>query len=157
MIIAETVGENGFGARIDGAVAQLLFGTGAAALVDQQGLGEPMLMVHAQGSIEPGTTTFAFRLSDLVPGVVLSTQAAAFQISGIDNTDRFGGIISSAGDIDGDGYEDLFISASGARPLTMFSTETNGEAYIISGAKLFVAAQLNEVIELSSIFPTLDD
>lgn len=154
--IREDFGENGLNARIDGAQAQLLFGTGTAALIDPQGTGESLFFARAQGSSDPGTTIFAFRLSDIVAGSIQNTGSALFRLTGIDDMDSFGGRMVSAGDMDGDGYEDLFIGADRARLFTA-TGGTNGEAYIVSGAKLFTSAQTGETINLASLFPSLDD
>ena len=54
-----------------------------------------------------------------------------FTIIGIDNDDRLGGSVSNAGDINGDGIDDLIISAPNASVNDFFSDE--GEAYVVFG------------------------
>ena len=53
-----------------------------------------------------------------------------FILTGIDANDRSGRSVSSAGDINGDGYDDLIIGASGAEPN---GDNRAGETYIIYG------------------------
>ncbi|MES1022475.1 hypothetical protein ABN584_06190 [Gloeocapsa sp. BRSZ] len=53
-----------------------------------------------------------------------------FVINGIDAYDFSGGSVSSAGDVDGDGFDDLIIGADGADPN---GRESAGESYVIFG------------------------
>jgi len=53
-----------------------------------------------------------------------------FVIKGIDDSDRSGTSVSSAGDVDGDGFDDLIIGAPGADPNNQ---ESAGESYVIFG------------------------
>ncbi|MEP3891412.1 MAG: hypothetical protein ABJN69_13215 [Hellea sp.] len=52
-----------------------------------------------------------------------------FVINGIDAEDRSGGAVSSAGDVNGDGLDDILIGANGADP----NGSDSGESYIIFG------------------------
>ncbi len=52
-----------------------------------------------------------------------------FILTGIDAADNAGISVSSAGDINGDGYDDLIIGASGADP----NGDNSGESYVIYG------------------------
>ena len=52
-----------------------------------------------------------------------------FILTGIDADDRSGISVSSAGDVNGDGYDDLIIGASGADP----NASLSGETYILYG------------------------
>jgi len=70
--------------------------------------------------------------------------ANGFVINGIDVFDRCGASVSSAGDINGDGIDDLIIGAPYADPNGSFS----GESYVVfGGSDIGVAG----VIELSSL------
>jgi hypothetical protein len=85
-----------------------------------------------------GATSLAatVELSTLVPvsltatgGVAESTSSEGFVLSGVDFDDYAGKAVSFAGDINGDGYDDLIIGAYGASPNGAYS----GEAYIVFG------------------------
>ena len=52
-----------------------------------------------------------------------------FTLTGIDEADRSGVSVSSAGDVNGDGYDDLIIGAYGADP----NRNSAGETYIVYG------------------------
>ena len=52
-----------------------------------------------------------------------------FILTGIDRYDRSGWSVSSAGDVNGDGYDDLIIGAQGADP----NGRNSGETYIVYG------------------------
>ena len=78
-------------------------------------------------------------ITDSDPGILLSSLngTTGFQIDGPDANDRAGGSVSSAGDVNGDGFEDLII---GARYGDSASTDPNfdsGEAYVVFGAASF--------------------
>ncbi|WP_392476642.1 beta strand repeat-containing protein [Nostoc sp. C110] len=63
-----------------------------------------------------------------------------FVISGIDSVDRSGGSVSSAGDINGDGFDDLIIGAAAADPN---GQSYAGESYVVFGSSSDFGAQLN--------------
>ncbi|ACC80158.1 beta strand repeat-containing protein [Nostoc punctiforme] len=60
-----------------------------------------------------------------------------FVINGINESDRSGGSVSSAGDINGDGFDDLIIGATGARQ------DRAGESYVVFGSSNGFAASFN--------------
>jgi hypothetical protein len=60
-----------------------------------------------------------------------------FTINGIDEGDYSGYSVSSAGDVNGDGYDDLVIGALGADPNGRYDA---GESYVIFGGPQFGAA-----------------
>ncbi|MCC5660634.1 hypothetical protein LC608_27375 [Nostoc sp. XA010] len=64
---------------------------------------------------------------------------SGFAINGINPDDRSGNSISSAGDINGDGIDDLIIGADGASPNGI----TSGQTYVVFGSKENFAAQFN--------------
>lgn len=53
------------------------------------------------------------------------------QVNGADTSYQLGGAVSSAGDVDNDGFDDFIIGASGARSNGLFSS---GSAFVHSGA-----------------------
>ncbi|QFS45768.1 beta strand repeat-containing protein [Nostoc sphaeroides] len=64
---------------------------------------------------------------------------SGFAINGINQYDRSGNSVSSAGDINGDGLDDLIIGANGASPNGI----TSGQSYVVFGSKESFAAQFN--------------
>ncbi|MBE9098312.1 hypothetical protein [Vacuolonema iberomarrocanum] len=63
-----------------------------------------------------------------------------FVINGIDEFDRSGTSVNSAGDINGDGIDDLIIGADGGNPN---GTRDAGESYVVFGRDQGFAASLN--------------
>ncbi|MEH1837492.1 MAG: hypothetical protein V7L20_01715 [Nostoc sp.] len=64
---------------------------------------------------------------------------SGFAINGINPDDRSGNSISSAGDINGDGIDDLIIGADGASPNGI----TSGQTYVVFGSEESFPAQFN--------------
>ncbi|MEO1208320.1 MAG: Ig-like domain-containing protein [Cyanobacteria bacterium J06638_20] len=62
-----------------------------------------------------------------------------FILNGIAAGDRSGGSVSGAGDINGDGFDDLIIGAAAADP----NGESSGESYVVFGRAQGFAASLN--------------
>jgi hypothetical protein len=69
-----------------------------------------------------------------------------FVLSGIDNEDQSGGSVSAAGDVNGDGIDDLIVGAMYAAPLGM---DAAGESYVVFGSTQDFPA----VFRLASLFP----
>ena len=69
-----------------------------------------------------------------------------FTLNGIDQIDNSGVSVSSAGDVNGDGYDDLIIGAYGADPNGRSSA---GETYVVFGGSSAPGA--NGVLELSAL------
>ncbi|MFW9259163.1 Ig-like domain-containing protein, partial [Nostoc sp. CALU 546] len=63
-----------------------------------------------------------------------------FVINGIDSDDFSGNSVSSAGDINGDGFDDLIIAATGASPNGQYYA---GESYVVFGSGSGFGASLN--------------
>ena len=83
------------------------------------------------GKITNDDTTFGLSTLDGSNG---------FVINGIDATDLSGGAVSSAGDVNGDGFDDLIIGAYGADP---GGRGTAGESYVVFGKSSSFSASLN--------------
>jgi len=66
------------------------------------------------------------------PAFDLSTLLGAngFRIDGIDDDDRSGSSVASAGDVNGDGFDDLIVGAQGADP---GGDRLAGESYVVFG------------------------
>ena len=62
-----------------------------------------------------------------------------FAINGINEEDQSGGSVSSAGDINGDGIDDLIIGASAAGP----NGSLSGQSYVVFGSKSSFNPQFN--------------
>ena len=69
-----------------------------------------------------------------------------FTLTGIDAVDQSGTSVSSAGDVNGDGYDDLIIGVNGANPNGVFNA---GETYIVYGGAS--APGTNGVLDLSML------
>jgi hypothetical protein len=76
-------------------------------------------------------TTHSLAGAPFPPSLELSSLNGAngFVINGIDAYDRSGSSVSSAGDINGDGVDDLIIGAQGAEP----NGTDSGESYVVFG------------------------
>ncbi len=72
-------------------------------------------------------------------------------IKGINASDEAGFAVSSAGDVDGDGLDDILISAAYADP---DGDNNAGEVYLIFGAALTAAASGTGVIDLDGLTPS---
>ena len=67
-----------------------------------------------------------------------------FVINGIDEGDYSGSSVSSAGDINNDGYDDIIIGADGADP----NGDNSGESYVVFGK---ATGSYSASLELSSL------
>ncbi|WP_372716092.1 GEVED domain-containing protein [Novipirellula sp.] len=88
-----------------------------AALMDREDIRSPNLAIGDSDSDLGGADRGAVRMVFRSNGVgVTGTQTIASGIGGmelLDDYDRFGAAVASAGDLDNDGAEDLFVSAPG--------------------------------------------
>lgn len=84
----------------------------------------------------------------------VSTLAPAdgFTILGADAGDRAGYSVSSAGDVNGDGYEDVLIGAIGGRGAGN-ATFNSGEAYVVFGKASGLGGE-NGKVDLGALAPT---
>ena len=82
-----------------------------------------------------GSKTFSMSTITL-NSISLSSAGIGFTITGITSGDQFGYAVSPAGDIDGDGYDDVIIGAPNRN-------SNQGAAYVIYGAKTSSLTDIN--------------
>lgn len=123
-------GTNGF--RIDGVVPFDDTGFSVASAGDFNADGIADMIIGAPGSAT-GKAYVVFGKSTAYASVLdLTTLAAAdgFVITGLNAFDLFGESVASAGDVNGDGYDDIIV---GARAATTAGGSGSGESYVNFG------------------------
>lgn len=136
-------GTNGF-AIIGEAVGQE-FGNSVAGLGDINGDGLNDIAIGAPSSDAAGLPTFAYVVFGSDGGYPTRLLAATlngtngFKIAGASNSDEFGHILSSAGDLNGDGLADFIVGA----PTADANGEDSGRAYVVFGSQNGFPAQLD--------------
>lgn len=145
-------GTDGF--QLSGGSAGEWAGTSVSTAGDLNGDGYDDLVVsasrsHSGGDGFGGVTYVVFGKSDSFAGEVeLSSLAGgdgseAFRIDGASSSDFSGTSASSAGDVNGDGYDDLLVGA----PFGDASAVNAGEAYVLYGK----GGGFSSVFELSTL------
>ena len=124
-----SLGENGF--RIDGINAFDYSGFSVSGAGDVNGDGLADLIVGAMGvnsggASNNGESYLVFGKSGIDPVNLAYLGAGGFRINGIDTNDRSGVSVSGAGDVNGDGLDDLIIGAFGGDSYA-------GESYLVFG------------------------
>jgi len=97
-------------------------------VTDLNGDDEPDLVIGAGGHGDGMGTTY-FLLGPIPEGTLELSDDADFVLYGDEAGDRFGEVLGTAGDVDGDLLDDLFIGAPGA-------SEERGHLFILSAADL---------------------
>ncbi|HVL20518.1 MAG TPA: FG-GAP repeat protein, partial [Amaricoccus sp.] len=138
-------GSNGF--RLDGISPRDYSGREIAGAGDVNGDGIGDLIIGAWGG-DPGGVSYAGE-SYVVFGTKKAFRASfdlatldgtnGFRLDGIDPDDRSGRWVAAAGDMNGDGFDDVVIGASGADP---GGNESAGETYVVYGKGSGFAASL---------------
>ena len=124
-------GGNGF--RIDGLIAPFgEAGTSVAAAGDINGDGVNDMIIGAPNALNGEAYVVFGKTSGYASTLSLSSLAATdgFSITGLANSDFLGGSVASAGDVNGDGFDDIII---GARESTAPDLVSYGESYVIFG------------------------
>ncbi|MFN0192767.1 MAG: hypothetical protein ACKVP5_12480 [Aestuariivirga sp.] len=129
--LASLDGANGF--RIDGIDATDLSGHSVASAGDVNGDGFGDVIIGAfsadpGGDYRGGASYVVFgRAGGFAPAFSLAglDGTNGFRIDGIDANDFSGTSVASAGDVNGDGFDDLIVGAFGASP--------GGESYVVFG------------------------
>jgi len=137
-------GSNGF--RINGIAADDRSGRSVSSAGDMNGDGIDDLLIGAPTADPNGGTSgqsyvvFGSR-SGFGSALNLSTLNGSngFRINGIAAGDYSGFAVSSAGDVNGDGVDDLIIGAYGAGPYG----SSSGQSYVVFGSRSAFSAALN--------------
>ncbi|GAB5436660.1 beta strand repeat-containing protein [Falsiruegeria mediterranea] len=145
--LAALNGSNGF--RINGvASADGRSGTSVASAGDVNGDGFDDIIIGAPGVGAAGESpigeSYVVFGSDTGFSASLSLSGLngsnGFRIEGIQYGDRNGISVSSAGDVNGDGFDDILIGASGADPNRQSSA---GESYVVLGTNTGFSASFS--------------
>lgn len=129
-------GTSGF--RIDGIDGDDNSGVSVSSAGDVNGDGFDDLILGATegdpgGNIDAGESYVLFgKSAGFASSVSLSSLSGTngFRIDGIDANDRSGVSVSSAGDVNGDGFDDLILGANSADP---DGNSAAGESYVLFG------------------------
>jgi len=139
MSLAELDGHNGF--RIDGAASQELLGSALASAGDVNGDGFDDIILGAAASarngVASGTSYVVFgHLGDFNASLAVSALDGdnGFRLVGAAGQ-RSGYSVAGAGDVNGDGFDDLIIGAPADRDHAHFA----GSSYVVFGASGFAA------------------
>jgi hypothetical protein len=135
------------GVTFEGADVNDFSGTAVSNAGDVNGDGFDDLLIGARNAASRGNSRYTagevslfFGRSDLPSTVDLQTLGEdGIVIQGADASDQAGTSVSSAGDVNGDGFGDLLIGASGALSLNNSRTYA-GESYIIFGGNGFTTS-----------------
>ena len=141
-------GSNGF--RLDGEVAHDLFGISVSNAGDVNGDGFDDVIVGAFGAdpngLSSGSSYVVFgKASGFSANFDLSTLNGnnGFRLDGVAAHDFSGRSVSNAGDVNGDGFDDLIVGAYGANP----NGDSSGSSYVVFGK----ASGFSATMELSSL------
>ena len=159
LALGDLDGSNGF--RLDGAAAGDFFGGSVSAAGDINGDGIDDLIVGAFRA-DPVPPDFSFGSSYVVFGkdtVTVGPFPATLALADLDGSNGFrldgeaandfsGRSVSAAGDINGDGVDDLVIGADGAAPNASFNA---GSSYVVFGKNTAMAGLFPAIFALGDL------
>ena len=137
-------GSNGF--VLNGESLALASGTSVSAAGDVNGDGFDDIIIGAPGA-SPNTTGRSYivfgKAAPFAATVALANLDGTdgFKVNGVDTDDFSGRSVSSAGDVNGDGFDDFIIGAHSADPAN--NNLDAGEAYLVFGKAAGFGASLN--------------
>ncbi len=141
-------GSSGF--RLDGEAVEDSLGSSVSTAGDVNGDGIDDLLIGASfadpnGKYSGSSYVVFGRSTGFDPVIGLSSLdgTSGYRLDGVTEGDRSGRSVSTAGDVNGDGYDDLLIGAPGANPNGI----TSGSSYVVFGH----STGFNSVIGLSSL------
>jgi hypothetical protein len=149
--LADLNGSNGF--RLEGIGNHDFSGDSVASAGDFNGDGFDDIIIGASAAEADGQGTFTGesylvfgKASGFAPVQSLGDLDGSngFRLAGLDRFDYSGGFVASAGDINGDGFDDILIGAPGAAPDGLLYA---GESYVVFGTN----AQLGPNLSLSDL------
>jgi glycosylphosphatidylinositol phospholipase D len=144
--LAALSGSNGF--RLDGISREDRSGLAVSGAGDVNGDGFDDLLIGADWADPNGSRSGQSYLvygGSAQPGrIELSALAGSngFRLNGVSRDDYSGRVVSGAGDVNGDGFDDLLIGASAADP----NGSRSGQSYVVYGG-----SALPGTIELSAL------
>ncbi|SDU32501.1 calcium-binding protein, partial [Nitrosomonas ureae] len=140
MSLSDLDGDNGF--RIDGVTEFDQSGSSVSGAGDVNGDGFDDLIVGAHGAADAngdrsGSSYVVFGKSSgfgAVFNVSSLDDTNGFRLDGVTTGERLGQSVSGAGDVNGDGFDDLIVGAPRANP----NGNDSGSSYVIFGRSSFV-------------------
>ena len=118
---------------------------GTGIYLDKLGEEQDELIAIVQGVTGLDLNQSYFGVPDLsaveLRDIVLDTDNRGFAINGEAAGDRSGASVSNAGDVNGDGFDDLIVGASGASP----NGSGSGKSYVVFGKADGKAVSLSDV------------
>ena len=129
-------------------IDDLIVGAPAAAPGGDQLAGESYV-VFGRDTAQAGNFPAIFALASLLPARG-GDGSAGFMLTGIDRNDSSGRSVSGAGDVDGDGIDDLLVGAWAADP---GGRRDSGESYVVFGRDTAQAGDFSAVLPLVSLKP----